>query len=164
MLKIIFLDFDGVLIPSTFSKFLTQMEQLAKGNLTSKDEFGEYFYPSCVENLKTLCEKSNATIVFSTNWRNDFEQTKFIELFQKRINLSVLGFTPTIDPKFGNRGKEIETFFSQLEHKVTNYVILDDMGPTHFLINQLPNLVTCDEKFGFTNSDLEKALAILNRS
>jgi hypothetical protein len=163
MLKIIFLDFDGVLIPSTFSKFLKYMERLSNGGLASKDDFGQYFYEPCVQNLKTLGEKSCAKIVFSTNWRNEHEQSKFLELFKKRIDISVLGSTPTIDPKLGNRGNEIEAFLAKLENYEIDYVILDDMAPTHFLAKQLPFLVNCDEKFGFTKINLEKALAILNK-
>ena len=161
-MKIAFLDFDGVLIPKTFSKFLTQMENLSFGDSSSKDEFGEYFYPPCVDNLLALHKEKNISIVFSTNWRNDIEHSKFIESFKKRIDIPIIGFTPKIDPKVGNRGNEIDSFLSKFKHKVDKYVIIDDMGEKKFLPNQLNNLVTCNETFGFTKSNLKKAIEILS--
>jgi hypothetical protein len=161
-MKIAFLDFDGVLIPKTFSEFLRHMENLSFGDSSSKDQFGEYFYPPCVHNLVALHKEKDISIVFSTNWRNEIEHSEFIELFQKRIDIPIVGFTPEIDPKIGKRGNEIDCFLSNFKHKVDKYVIIDDMGEKNFLPNQFNHLVICNEMFGFTKSNLKKALEILS--
>jgi len=158
MQNVIFLDFDGTMIPTTFSKY---MEQISTMNKTSehKDLFGEFFAPHCIENLRELINKTGALIVFSSNWKDEGFENLY-KMWIKRYNFGVpIGCTPTIKSKQFLRGDEIEAWISANE--CGKYVILDDMGSFQFHTHQIPNLVNCDERFGFTKKELKKAIEIL---
>jgi hypothetical protein len=163
--KQILLDFDGVLIPKLFSSFAEQMTKMSRGEVNNKDDFGEFFSPSSMHNLRLLIEETDASIVFTTNWRKPPNEggvgyMALREMWQSRYDFGhVMGATPVMDPALSKRGNEIAQWLRQ--NPASNYVILDDMGPSMFLPEQLPHLVTCPEEYGFTNSALEKAYDIL---
>lgn len=158
MNKIIFLDFDGTMIPTTFSLYMNQMEKLSKKNVLTTDDFGEFFAPHCVENLKILVEKTNAKIVFTTRW-SDQGYDNLIEMWKSRYNFGeIIGYAPTLINSI--RGEQIKRWLD-IHEDYDKYVILDDMTDSQFYMDQLENLVICDEKLGFTKKELEKALIIL---
>jgi len=157
MNNIIFLDIDGTMIPTSFSKYMEQMSLISKKNILSKDDFGEFFAPHCVENLRVLIEKTQGKIVFSSKWKDQgFDFLK--NMWKIRYPFGeLMGCTPDI--LNSKRGEEIETWLQNNEWD--NYVILDDMTTMCFKLHHISHLVTCDEMFGFTKKDLNKALNIL---
>ena len=63
-LKIIFLDFDGVLDTAFYDSYLEQH------NMPSCDESGRpVFDPVCIGYLKQIVETTNAQIVVSSDWK-----------------------------------------------------------------------------------------------
>jgi len=150
-MKVIFLDFDGVL------------------NLISQghDDYGGIFHEHFVNNLKELVEATDAKIVVSSSWRSS--GLKYVRDMWEHRNYpgEVIAITPKLrDCRI--RGKEIAVFM-ELFH-VDNYVILDD--DTDMLDEQLDNFVKCSDNFdhtdhvegyGLTKECTLKAIQILNK-
>lgn len=177
MLKIIFLDIDGVLnvIP------------------TDRDEWGAIFQEPFVSNLRLLIKATGAKIVMSSSWRGS--GIKEMQRMWKTRHLpgELIDVTPYANNKYlhitgtdkniedssnAPRGIEIEWWLNNHGYKrffvedntIQSYVILDD--DTDMLFNHRNNFVqTSDnwkhpdavEGLGFTTKCLQKAIKILNK-
>jgi hypothetical protein len=173
-MKIIFLDFDGVLnlIPQ------------------GRDKFGSIFHKHLVDNLALVIKNTNAKLVITSSGRFDtiesheknyniIPKTK-LEIYNEGLNFceklwnyrkypgNILSITPYIN---GERGKEIQKWLDN--HKeITQYVIIDDDNGD-MLPNQLIHLVQTsgnsnhidcvDIGYGLTKICAEKAIKILNK-
>lgn len=164
MAKIIFLDIDGVMLPTTYARFLEQLEQMSRGKAAGHDEFMEHFAPYCVANVQTLVRETGAGIVFTSVRKADRPDGPgwLQAMWASRYGgPPVLGATPTLDNQHYRRGDEIRQWLGA--NPTEQYVILDDMGPAHFHAEQLPFLIQCDEKWGLTTQELALALTVLSR-
>ena len=165
MMKVIFLDIDGVLN--------TQDWHSRKTNDTPRDEFGWVFDPVAVENLAHIIKETGASIVISSSWKF-LGLAKLREMWKIR-NLPgiVLDITPNTisdelllnanldEMKLGVcRGNEIKEWLSKHKGEVSNYVIIDDFDD--LLPEQDDHVVLTDTLIGITEFDAEKAIAILN--
>lgn len=113
--RIIFLDIDGTLNNNTWIR-----EHLN----TPRDELID---PTAVARLNTLIEKTDAKIVVSSSWREDYLHIeggfkKMCEWLGEFGIRDIVGITPKLKGK--RRGDEIEAWLR--EHKVSGFVILDD--------------------------------------
>ena len=63
MEKIIFLDFDGVLNTQHYQRLLNYQEK------AWKDEYGAFFDPEAVLQLKRIVDATNADIVVESSWK-----------------------------------------------------------------------------------------------
>jgi trehalose-6-phosphatase len=146
-MKVIFLDFDGVL-----NKF-TDAESLL------------YLSKECVENLNSLIERSKAKIIISSGWRT---LHPIVELKQILINVGfkyprcVIGITPDLirKPRETSRGEEIGKWLKETKHDVDSFVIIDDEDDMEPFMNRLVQ-TNCD--FGLTKDHVERALCIISR-
>lgn len=150
-MKVIFLDFDGVLniIPKSY------------------DQFGGTFHDEFVENLKSIIDQTGAKIVVSSTWR--LSGISFLRDMWKFRNYprEIIGTTP--DTNF-TRGHEIQMWLDR-NPDVENYVILDD--DNDMLDSQIPNFVKTSENFdhmdcvdigyGLTKICTDKAIKILKK-
>lgn len=145
-MKVIFLDFDGVIITDE-TKFLS-------------------FVPRCVDILKQILEKSNAKIVVSSTWR--YKGLKTMKKMFRDINIDpniVIDITPISrknklqddDLLFG-RSHEIHTWL--LKNKVESFVVIDD--DTFDLQYYKDRLITTNSIIGITKKQIEKTIEILN--
>ena len=69
MKKILFLDFDGVLVTDRY-----QTQLMDDGVQLHVDEYGAKFDPVCVENLRQIIDSTDAEIVVTSRhgrWRGD---------------------------------------------------------------------------------------------
>ena len=142
-MKIIFLDFDGVL---NFSGFLEERE-----NIHAID-------PVCVHRLNRIIDATDAQVVVSSTWRIFFNNQQLREILRDAGFKGQLIDT-TIDLG-GHRGDEIRHWLNN-HLGVTSFVILDDNDDgisDHFKDQWVEtSFVT-----GLLKVHVEKAINILN--
>ena len=149
-MKVIFLDFDGVINNDVWFENLTP-ERRADGDFTMLD-------PSLINRIRLLVEKSGANIVVSSAWRTWHETPEaLISLFNEAgwDGAPIIDITPVMASNI-KRGFEVNAWLSK-HPEVTSYVILDDNN--WFLPGQ--NLVLTDYRRGITDEDVKEALDFL---
>lgn len=152
-MKVIFLDFDGVLnIPPYLGR----------------DKFGHIFNNKCVKNLETIIKQTSAKIVVSSTWRMD--GTDVIKQLWKERSLpgEIIGCTPRCHAprtmtneelmEYRGRGLEIEEYINK--HGIKKYCIIDD--DSDMLPTQMDYFVKCNFKTGLTKSLADLSIDILN--
>ena len=147
-MKVIFLDFDGVL---NSNKYFT--------NSTENQPF--FLEDEKMELLKNIINETNAKIVLSTSWREiwgiDLEISKKLKEYFDSYNIDIFDVTPCINY---NRVDEINFWIKQ--HKIRSFVILDDItGPWYNLESNV--IVTNIDFQGLTEEHVKKAINILNK-
>ena len=141
MKKIIFLDFDGVLVTDR-----GQQSHLAT-NGTLRDEHGALFDPECVKCLKEIIDSTDAEIVVTSTWKMEMGLDGIRQMWSDRdLPGKVIGVTPDIDPI--HRGDEIAAWLDTCDEDC-RYAIIDDTPFTDFFREeQLPHLFKVDERIG----------------
>ena len=152
MIKIIFLDIDGVM---------------------NNPQSGNDFSDIASDNLRYIIEKTDARIVISSSWK--FYGLDWLKELWKEKHLAgeIIDITPNNisdtqlvnanldDFYFVGKGNEIKQYLD--EHKTKEelrYVIIDDTDDV--LTEQLPYFVRTNSWTGLSKSDAEKVVAILN--
>lgn len=64
LMKVIFLDFDGVMATAHYDNYLNYM------GLPENDKYGVVFDPDCIANLKRIIDATEADIVVSSTWKD----------------------------------------------------------------------------------------------
>lgn len=151
-MKVIFLDFDGVLNSERY--------------FHAHGYEGLMLDPACLERLKLLVGITDAKIVLSTSWREHWEKEKsncsaigleMNEIF-KKYGLKIFDKTPFsgID-----RESDIEEWLKR-HPKTSNFVVLDDRILDSAVIRG--HFVKTDPYlYGFHDSALENAVLILKK-
>ena len=149
-MKIIFLDFDGV-ITTYQSKWKIDMDK--------------------VKIINDICDKTNAKIVVSSSWRIGYRgivhtfQEYLKQYFVKNEYVGLFKFNKFIDNIVGmtdsgsSRGNEIK-FYMNEHPDIENYVIIDD--DSDMCDYQLFNFVQTDTYEGITERDAKLCVDILN--
>lgn len=162
MKKILYLDFDGVLRPMAYTELC---EKLWKENSAckTKDIYGYYFAPYCMDVLKYILIRTGAEIIFSTDWRkNGLEEIK--ELWLQRgypFPDRLYGITPLLPS--AKRGDEITASINGIGDRgkrLFSYAIIDDiddMGKQHE-----GRFVQINKRYGLTMADAPRIIEILN--
>ena len=164
IVKIIFLDLDGVLNTARW-------HEQAKGN-DLKDDYGYTFDPAAVANLADIIERTGAYIVISSSWKF-MGLSKMQKMWKdRRLPGKVVGLTPnSVSDEFllnadldnmdfmAIRGQEIKEWL-MLHSDVTHYVILDDMND--ILQEQESHFIWIDPEVGITTGNVVQAVMILN--
>ena len=154
-MKVVFLDFDGVLNSHEFFVELSAKPEAEQGDLVTT------LSPVCTANLVKLLEiEPELQIVISSTWRHAFELSWLKDKLAshgvdpKRI----IGITPR---RFSStRGEEIGMWLAD-HQEVEHFVILDD---DKFDIVRLRKwLVQTDEQVGLTTKDIAKVVKVLKR-
>lgn len=164
-MKVIFLDFDGVVNNISYDKYMDIDILVKKG----KDKyFTSTWSINNLEpflNLLLWCQKEDIKIVISSTWRMLFDNYSYIEEmfcdifkqydYQKRKNKYndlVIGRTKSFD----YRGMEILQWLKDNEHlNIENYVVIDD--EVDYDIKEYidkKHYVQTDNKVGLTNYDV----------
>lgn len=164
-MKVIFLDFDGVVNNISYDKYMDIDILVKKGE--------NKYFPSTwsinnlepFKNLLLWCQKENIKIVISSSWRILFDSYRYIEemfcnifkeySYQKRKNKYndlVIGRTKN----FGDRGLEILQWLNDnSELNIENYVVIDD--EVDYDVKEYidkKHYVQTDNKIGLTNYDV----------
>lgn len=148
-MKVLFLDFDGVL--NSVGSFIYNNRQNLLG--LTKIRTNQSFCPVASSNLQYILEElPDVQIVVSSTWRK-YKTIDVLKNFFESNNISsdrIVGVTP-IDPD-RYRGNEIREYLNS-HPEVTNFVIVDDDTDMY---PYLDNLVKTDSRDGLTFSKAER--------
>ena len=161
-MKVIFLDFDGVLNGDVSSEDFHAMRAAAKvKDLDTVARTG--LDPVLVERVDRICRATGASVVISTGWRSSFTHDELVTMLRMRgLTANVEGSTPQLGPeRFSEyppttRTREIKAWLSQ-HAGVTRWLAIDDMAL------RLGHTVQTDERTGITEADVERAILMLGK-
>ena len=152
MNKILFLDFDGVLNTEHYQGLLQYQSS------PWQDEYGAFFDPKAVKQLKRIIDATDADIVVESSWKYlGLDAMK--ELWKVR-NLpgTIIDITPSLLGK--NKGVEIASWLSKYAKQDIRYVIIDDEYV--ILDSQLPHFILTNPYEGITEEQANRAISMLN--
>lgn len=152
MNKIIFLDFDGVLNTEHYQGLLQYQGK------PWQDEYGAFFDPNAVKQLKRIIDATDADIVVESSWKYlGLDAMK--ELWKVR-NLpgTIIDITPSLLGK--NKGVEIASWLTEQANQNIRYAIIDDEYV--ILDSQLPHFILTNPYEGITEEQANRAISILN--
>ena len=155
-MKVIFLDFDGVLNSAQYDKIR---------DLVSNTNLDETRMPL----LKRIVDETGAVIVLSTSWRSHWHKKEnecspigvWINAIFAKYGMTIYDKTPQLSFQAG-RQKEILSWLEYPPERVESYVILDDDGLgwgklSDRLIKTSPHIGK-----GLEEEHVQKAIALLN--
>lgn len=169
-MKIVFLDFDGVLNSRKYFNSLANKEEDERLVLVTTDQ---QLDPKAVELVNQLVERTGAQVVISSSWRILHaldEETNTGKIERPSLNtilknagarFKAVGTTPRT---YEDRGIEIQLYLDYLKSKgeeVEAFVILDDDSDMAHFLNTKHFVKTAFE-YGFTEFHLEEAIKALN--
>lgn len=187
-MKIIFLDFDGVLNHEMWYK--RRFQEMDMELYTSKYPYYE-FDPLSIEQLNRIIEQTGAKVVVSSTWRHGKTPQQLQELLEnvgfkgevisktpdfvaygKKIDGDPIAYTVPrgceIDWWLENEGKfqrinwSVERQKEYLEKAIVkNYIILDD--DSDMLYNQREHFIKTSIYSGLTKEIADKCIQILNK-
>lgn len=175
--NIIFLDIDGVLLKysagarnrEAFEKNLSFIQSKLGDSYKNLDLYdlgaALLFSEDAVNNLKLLCQKTNAKIVISSNWRIYGEERREESLAKLRGLFKLWDLDSLIidqTPDCSNRAKEIKTWLEKMGKKVNSFVILDDVD-SGFSVSFPKNFIYTGDTGLFTEHHLKDALSIFGQ-
>ena len=156
-MKIIFLDFDGVMDTAYYD------HMLSKQGLPGNDHYGTVFDPNCVHNLRRIIDNTGADIVVSSSWKHFMTYKEFLEMWDARgLPGFVTDVTPIPDMR-RNRGDEIDAWLNECNVEC-QYVIIDDLDGSNFNEHQIPRLLVVNPFFGLDEDTAERAIYLLNNT
>ena len=155
-IKIIFLDFDGVMDTAYYDLVLT------KEGLPEKDSYGVVFDPDCVRNLQKIIDETGADIVVTSTWKYFMTYKDFLDMWEHRgLPGFVTDVTPTLSAK-NKRGDEIDAWLDECPAEC-QYVIIDDLDGSNFNDHQIPRLLVVNPFNGIDEEIAERAVALLHQ-
>jgi len=140
--KIVFLDFDGVLNSDQ------SVQQLGTRYR---------FSPPSVAALNELLRQTDARIVITSSWRNNWtliENASFLKRDGVLPN-RVVGKTTTLEKE---RGLEIDAWLRSAPYPIISYVILDDRDD---MVMHQARLVQVNPQFGLNSAQARRAIELL---
>lgn len=144
-MKVLFLDFDGVLNTDRFVRV--------------NQQFGLCLEPSKLMYLKEIVNKTNAHIVIHSSWRMYFDKTGS-HYICKYMNDEFMKYGLVIDDctRINLRRKEsIEDYI--VRHDLKEYVIVDDMYLSSTLIDN--HFIKTDAHYGITDQIKNEIIKML---
>ncbi len=157
-MKLIFLDIDGVL------NYENTKASAPSGCMGIDDKL--------VTKLAQIVEETDTRIILTSDWKIGWEEfdfccsedAKYLNRKLKKHGLKITSKTyddHVYDTYFEDRGKGIHKFLERVQN-VEAYVVIDDHTFTDFDDEIRKNLVLTDYRIGLSDSDVEKAINILN--
>lgn len=151
MKKILFLDFDGVMVTDRYQA------QLTATNSQLRDDYGAKFDSVCAKNLRLIIDATDADIVVISTWKMEMGLDGIQKMWNARqLPGKVIGVTPDIDPI--HRGDEIQAWLDANPGAV-RYAIIDDTPFLDFFNEeQLPHLFKVDERIGLDEETSKRVI------
>lgn len=159
--KYIFLDFDGVLNSGN------NYNRLVMSGLPVKDRYGTLFDAKCVSRLDMVLERTGAKIIVTSSWRYVLSLRELDAMWRERELPGAISDILPLDvplppnPYSPQRGAEIEEWFRRRRKQAAKcrYAIIDDVPD--FLPHQMPHVVCTNPDKGFSDENVEQAVALL---
>ena len=157
-MKLLFLDFEGVLNSINFFK---------KGHQYYENLFNDNIDKNAVSLVNQIIKKTNAQIVLISDWRifskrlpKMLEEIGIKGKLYSNLPLSSSITSTTTEPKWSiaNKCKEIKAFIEREKNNITTYCIITSNKEID--INN--NVVLTSIITGLTENDVNKAINILN--
>ena len=164
-MKIVFLDFDGVLNTRHHIEQVDLDPTWVLGG-GPPEQIAKMLCEQRVALLDDLLRRTGARIVYSTSWRLHWPRETLTEMLALRglsAERSPLGVTPSLPTR--NRGGEIAAWLEESGQDVESFVILDDLeaaGAHELLEGRL--VLTHFEGEGLTEEHVEQAYELLETS
>jgi len=166
-MKVLFLDFDGVLNSRQSQMFwdkkrdqkFWQEEMYSSWEGSLLEYLAHEFCPIALSNVEEIvAHVPDLKVVISSSWRvnNDVEGLKKILAPAKHLASRIIDVTPRFYGK--KRGEEIQDWLDR-HPEVTHYVIIDD--DRDMLESQQKNFVNTSNLHGFQYGDMLHAARIL---
>ncbi|MES2155389.1 MAG: HAD domain-containing protein [bacterium] len=158
MIRILFLDFDGVLNNTAWFE-ARHAEWVHDGKLPKLDTpYNERddLDPENLASLKDLLERvPGLQVVVSSSWRKGRSVPQLRELLSKSVWTSrVIGVTPSLESRL--RFEEIRAWIENAPFKVNRFLALDD--DTHDMHQLGDDFLHVDRRRGLTSAHVEKAV------
>lgn len=168
-MKVVFLDFDGVLNTENYQAKLRQEGK------PQWDNFGQIFDPEAVENLKMILDTvPDVLLVINSSWKLVGMNTVKAMWKARHLPGKIHSATPDYVPDLtsidlddydniamlAGKGNEINQWLEQNAPKGCAYVILDDLPD--FLPEQEEHLICTDPSVGITMENAIEAISLLN--
>ena len=144
-MKYILLDFDGVLTSDDYTRMSVLGHRQA--NLFGVD----FFDPTCIEALRYIIEKTGASVIISSSWR-DLGMDRLGKVW---IHNSLPGELAGTTPEWILMKKDALLDWVD-GHPEDRYVVIDDADL------DIPFQVRTDPVTGLTSTEAEMAIKILN--
>ena len=155
-MKIIFLDFDGVMDTAFYDHILSEE------GLPPCDDFGVVFDPECVKCLGKIIHATGADIVVTSTWKDFMTYKDILDMWEYReLPEFVTDVTPTLSPHC-IRGDEIDAWLDDCKSDC-QYVIIDDLDASNFNEHQWPRLLVVNPFNGLDEDIAERAIRLLNQ-
>jgi len=170
MERYLFLDFDGVLNTEHYQNLLYHEGKALQ------DEYGAYFAPESVEQLKRIIDSTHADIVVESSWKY-LGLEAMQEMWEVRdLPGQVVDITSSsvsdqwlltanlddVDPAMGHcKGMEIASWLTDNTGPDAHYVIIDDEYV--ILDSQLTSFILTNPYDGITEELADRAISILNK-
>jgi len=162
-MRILFLDFDGVINSEQFLRGKRPIESLKKSGFKSGDAFHgiQKIDHVAVSLLYDFVETNELKIVFSTAWRLAYGQNFLASLLSSLSPFDKNCFLGTTQDLgiHEKRGSEIGTWLAK--YSADSFIIFDDMDTSNFLPNQREYHVKTDYKFGLLQEHITRAESLL---
>lgn len=158
-MKVIFLDFDGVLNSVLYAKTEEYQTHAGGASWHSVDSLKWWSYgldATRVELLNQLVERTGAKVVISSSWRLGATQEWLVQVLVSRgFRGEVVGVTPAYGDE--PRCKEIEGWIEV--HRPESYVVIDDDADAEIR----GRFVLTSSHCGLTAEDVDEAVRILEK-
>jgi len=139
-MRVVFLDFDGVVVP------------FGKASLSDKA------VATASKNFQKFLDKDpSIKIVISSAWRQ--HGIGYCKRFLEGLGIDVSRIVGLTDNERGSRGYQIQCYLKR-NPEVKQFVIVDDTSDMGDLTHKL---VKTNSFIGFTEGDIEKALEMINQ-
>ncbi|CAB4196772.1 hypothetical protein UFOVP1290_292 [uncultured Caudovirales phage] len=164
MIKLIFLDIDGVLNSNRYMKSPQYFDETKdydpRGMEIINKAHHTHLNPEAVRLVNLLVDKTGAEVILSSTWRNRYSIDEMNAMLSMRgATFKIVGITPVFF-SFRGRGGEIKDFLEDLDGEIT-FVILDDINQFHDYGFDEQFIQTTEED-GLTMAHIERAIKVLN--
>lgn len=162
-MKLIFLDFDGVLNSAAYFDVFRE----TFGFYPTLASPGSFIDPNAVERLNRLLEETGASVIISSSWRHlaDFRSLADDLLRPRGLKLPerVVGQTPRGSEVGGPRcrGGDIHAFLQHQLNEQFDYVVIDDDSDRGPIPEE--RWIRTSVADGLQDEHVERAIEILNR-